>query len=403
MIDVPEAQRIIDREVQPLETVEVALGDALYRTLAEPVRVDVDYPPFDRSLMDGYAVRFADTAEVPVTLKVMGRIPAGTVAQTGIGAGEAMQINTGAPIPEGADAVVRVEDTELDDAGAEVRIAVSAKAGQFITPQAAYVTSGEVVLERSTLLTPLEMGVAASCGAGRVSVYKQPRVAVMVTGDELVGVDEIPQAGQIRNSNQWILEALVQAAHAEPVSLGVVRDDRDALREAVETGQESDVLLITGGVSMGAFDFVPEVLEACEARFCFQKMAIKPGRPVIFAVMPGGTLVFALPGNPVSAFVGFELLVEPALSALQGRPGAARAMVRARLQGTVTTTGNRRSFMPARVRSDERGELVAEPLSWRGSGDPFGMATANALIVRPPQSDAAGPGDSVLIIQLHRM
>lgn len=252
-------------------------------------------------------------------------------------------------------------------------------------------------------MTPLAIGAAAAAGAARVTVYRRPSVAVLATGDELIEIDRRPSGASVRNSNQYLLEALILSAHAEPVLLGVARDDRVALREKIEAGLRSDVLCITGGVSAGAFDFVPEVLEACGARFHIRKMAIKPGRPTIFATTPAGRSIFALPGNPASALVGFELLVRPALAALEGRPGEVQVPVRATLRGSIPAAGERRRFVPARGVVGEDGGWKVEVLSWHGSGDSFGMATANALIVRSPGAAAVSDGAVVSALSLDRV
>ncbi len=402
MIDIDEAYEVLFSNIKAGKTVVLPLSEALYRTLAVPVSCDVDYPPFDRSVMDGYAVRAVDVADAPATLRVAGQIPAGTMPDRSLLPGEAMQINTGAPIPSGADAVVRVEQTELTDSGDGVLIREAVAPGQFITRRATYILAGQTVLEAGTRLAPLEIGAAAAAGAARVTVYRRPTVAVLATGDELVEIDEQPVGAQIRNSNQHLLAALITAACAEPVVLGVAGDDRESLRDSITEGLRSDVLCITGGVSMGAFDFVPEVLEQCGATFHIRKMAIKPGRPTIFASVTGGALIFALPGNPAGAFVGFELLVRPALAALEGRGGAVPLVGRAALRGSIKPTSNRRTYLPARAHLDDDGGWVAEPLSWQGSGDSFGMATANALIMRPPEAGAARGGDSVSILLLNQ-
>jgi len=402
MIDVDEAYKVLFVNIKPVGTEQVALEAALYRTLAVPVRCDVDFPPFDKSAMDGYAVRAADVASAPATLKVVGQIAAGSISEKALAAGEAMQINTGAPMPPGADAVVRVELTELTGSGEAVLIRESVPPGKFITPRATYTSAGQTVLEAGTRMTPLAIGSAATAGAARVTVYRRPKVAILATGDELVEIDRRPVGAQIRDSNRHLLAALITSAHAEPVALTTARDDRESLREQILAGFGSDVLCITGGVSMGAFDYVPEVLEACGARFHIRKMAIKPGRPTIFATSPTGTLIFGLPGNPASAFVSFELLVRPALGALEGRPGTVPPSVRATLRGSVQSTTDRRAYVPARALVGDDGEWVVETLSWHGSGDSFGMAAANALIVQPPEMDAASSGADVSILLLDR-
>jgi molybdopterin molybdotransferase len=400
MIDVDRALALVRAHVTagPIET--VGIDAALYRILAEPICCDVDYPPFDRAVMDGYAVRAEDTAAAPLTLQIVGQVPAGVVSDRLLQPGEAMQINTGAPMPRGADAVVRVEETELRENGKSVLIRVSVGPGQFVTPRATYVPSGAVILKAGMRLTPAEIGAAAAAGAARLSVFRRPRVAILSTGNELVEVDRMPTGGQIRNSNQHQLDALVRSAHAEPVVLGVARDDPDELRAKIEAGLSSDLLLVSGGVSMGAFDQVPEVLAACGVTARFHKMAIKPGRPTMCGTTEDGALVFALPGNPVSAFVGFELLVRPAIGWRQGALDAEPRYMAATLHGTISSTRNRRSYIPARAAVNEAGEWFAEPTRWHGSGDAFGLIGANAMIVRPPNAPAIEHGAQVSMLLL---
>lgn len=403
MIDVDEAHRVLMANVKVGPVVEVPLQEALFRTLAEPIVSDMDHPPFDRAVMDGYAVRARDVTQTPVSLRVVGQIPAGASPETSLQAGEAMQINTGAPIPAGADAVVRVEHTVKAPDANLVEIRETVAAGKFITARGTYRGAGETALDARTLLTPLEIGVAASVGAARIKVYAKPTVSVLATGNELVGIDQVPEGPQIRNSNQPLLDALIRSAHAAPVLLDTASDDREVLRGLIQEGLRSDMLCVTGGISMGAFDFVPEVLISLGATFHIHKMAIKPGRPSIFATMPDGTPVFALPGNPISALVGFELLVRPALAAQQGRSGVLPRLVSATLKGAISAIRDRRTFVPARASVDDRGQWVAETLSWHGSGDALGVATANALIVRPPRADRAADGATVSIMLLDRL
>jgi molybdopterin molybdotransferase len=399
MIELSEAYPILWANIRPLPVVDIALGDALFRTLADPVVTDIDDPPFDRSVMDGYAVRSTDVAAAPVRLRVVGTVSAGQMATDTLRSGEAMLINTGAPIPPGADAVVRVEDTETcDDAMVTVRARVSP--GEFITRRGVNISAGSIVLPAKTVLTPAAIGAAAAAGAAIVSVYRRPKVAVLATGDELVAIDRLPADGQIRNSNESLLSALIESVRATSAALGVAPDNRGKLRRRIREGLTYDILCLTGGVSMGVKDLVPEVLIELGATFHIRKISIKPGRPVIFATMPDGTLVFALPGNPASAFVGFELLVRPALAALEGRPGALPWPHGATLVGTLSATQARRSYLPARARVDDNGKWFVEPLSWKGSGDVFGLALADSLIERPPHAPAASSGEMVSVLRL---
>lgn len=400
MIDIDQALHIVLDRVTPLETVEMPLGEALYRTLAAPIICDIDAPPFDRSVMDGYAVRSVDVAAVPVTLQVVGHVAAGAVPKEKVQSGQAVQINTGAPLPPGADAVVRVEHTTPGASPDQVVVREPASPGQFITRRGTYVAAGETVLEKGSRLTPPAVGAAAAAGAARVTVRRRPQVAVLSTGSELVPVDAKPTGGQIRNSNEALLSALVGSAHAMPIAIGFATDDRSVLVQRIEQGLRADVLCLTGGVSMGAFDFVPGVLEECGATFHVHKIAIKPGRPTIFASVPDGPLIFALPGNPGSAFVGFELLVRPALAALEGQAEPLPRPVRAVVTGSIAPTGKRRSFIPGRAVVDGEGCLQVEALRWAGSGDTFGLARANALIMRPPDSAGVRSGEQVLVYLL---
>lgn len=402
MIDINTAYERLSRHVKTGPEQEVALRDGLFRTLAEPVCCDVDFPPFDRAVMDGFVVRSADVADAPVTLSIVGQIPAGERPATSLMPGQAFQINTGAPIPSGADAVVRVEKTEESADHKSVVIREPVPVGTFITPRATYLSAGAVVLQRGTRLTPAEIGAAAAAGAACVRVYRRPTVAVLATGDELIDIDRTPTGAQIRNSNEWLIEAMVRSAHADPVRLGVSRDHRAGLREAIVEGLRSDVLCITGGISMGALDFVPEVLEECGVSFHIHKLAIKPGRPTIFGTAKDGTPVFALPGNPGGAFVGFELLVRPSLAAMEGRSGEWPIEIGATLLTSVKPTSDRRTYIPAQLMASGDGGLEVKPVPWHGSGDTFGLATVNALIVRPPDSAGADEGDSVRAIPLDR-
>lgn len=398
MIDLEEAYRILFLQITPLATVDMPLAESLYRTLAAPICIDMDQPPFDRSVMDGYAVRASDVVSVPVTLRVVGQLAAGVESDRSLSPNEAIQINTGALVPPGADAVVRVEDTEEDESAGTVVVKQSVQSGNFITQKATYGRTGDEVLGSGSLLAPAQIGVAASAGASTVQVYRQPVVAVLTTGDELVDIDHRPSGAQIRNSNQYQLESLLRSAHVQARVLDIVGDDRHSLKQKIEEGLRYDVLCITGGISMGAFDFVPEVLAECGASFHFQKLAIKPGRPVIFAKKDDGTLIFALPGNPVSAWIGFELLVRPAIAALQGRSGCVPTIFNATLNGKISATRNRQTYLPARAWVNDHGQWEVEPVNWFGSGDALGLGQANAMMIRQPDSQAASTGTTVSIM-----
>lgn len=403
LIGVEEAQRIIARVVAdggPLAAVRVALDAAVGLTLAEAVCTDVDDPPFDRALMDGYAVWSADFADGKATLRVTGSLGAGAVPESSLQAGEALRINTGAPVPPGADAVVMVERSALSADGATVTLHDAPEPGQSITPQATHLGRNDVVLTAGTRLGAAQIAAAAAAGAATVAVHRRPRVAVLVTGNELVDIAARPGPGQIRNSNGPGLAALVQEAGCTVEMLGVAGDDERVLAERIARGLTADVLCITGGISMGQYDLVPDALLAAGVAFLVRKIAVKPGKPTIIGRKPGAAYVVALPGNPVSSLVGFWLYVEPLLSGLQGRPAAPRATMAARLTAPMRKGGGRKSYIPATVRVGADGGIEAEPVPWHGSGDPFGLARANGLMVREADAAAAEVGSVVKILPL---
>lgn len=402
LLTIEQAVERIEAALRPLTPVERSLSEAVFRVLAEPIRCDLDQPPFDRSQMDGYAVRAEDVAIAPVTLSVIEHIGAGHVPARTVGPGQAAQINTGAPLPVGADAVVRVEDTEplkKDDTDQrDVRILKAAEAGQFITPRAAYLRAGDEVLRAGTRLGPLELAAAATAGTARLRVYPPPRAAVITTGDELVPVDQTPGCATIRNSNIHLLPALIQACHAELCRIMTVNDDPDDIGRCVDEAlSDCDLLVMTGGVSMGQRDYVPDVLTGRGCTIVFHKVAIKPGRPTLFAVSRERKPVFGLPGNPVSAFIGFKLFVEVALTCLQGTRVLPR-FASARLVGRLPETKDRTSFIPARLSTAEDGTWLATPLRWGGSGDAVGMVGTEAMIVRSPRQPAIGLMEIVRIM-----
>ena len=371
---------------------------AVSRTLAEPVVCDVDHPPFDRSMMDGYAVRSVDLGSVPATLDVVGCVAAGNEANLPVGPGQAVQICTGAPVPPGCDAVVRVEDT--DRRAERVTIKVGIAPGRYIATRASSARAGQTALEPGRRLSPAQIAIIAACGHSSVLVHQQPSVALLVTGNELVEPDCKPVGAQIRDSNRYVLDALVRQAHCRPVDLGVARDDPKMLTERLGHGLATGFLCTTGGVSMGEFDFVPRCLQDCGATIRFHKVAIKPGKPVLFATTADGGCVFGLPGTPMSVLTTFWLLVRPALALRQGCSDALPRAVTVRLAKPIGATGDRRTFRPARVEPDQDGHLTAEPLVVQGSGDPFGIARANALIETAPHTAAQPQGQDARAVLL---
>jgi molybdenum cofactor synthesis domain-containing protein len=396
MISLEAAQAMILEAVTPLAPRPVALRDARGLVLAEPVVAGEDVPPFANTGMDGYAVRAGDT---PGRLRVVGELPAGRAPTTPVGPGEAIRIMTGAPIPDGADAVVMVERTRAY--GDEVTVEV-AQLGEHIRPAGGDVRAGDTVFDAGTVLTPAHVGVLASLGATSIVCYPRPRVTVVSTGDELV--EQGPLApGRIRDSNRPMLLALVAEVGCEPVNGGMVGDDERAITEAVvRAADTSDVLLTSGAVSVGDYDFVKIVLERLakerDGVSSWAQVAIKPAKPLAFAML-GAVPAFGLPGNPVSSRVSFELFARPALRKLAGRtdvlpePVLARAGsdLRRRSDGKVHLDRVRVRVVDGRLECDRAGFQASNVLS--------GMAAANALALLP-DGDGVAAGDELPVILL---
>lgn len=381
MLTVDEALGIILKDVPAPRIVEVPLSSASGHVLAEDCASDLDMPPFDKSMMDGYAVRSADAGP----LEVIEEVPAGKVPTREVAAGRCSKVMTGAPVPAGADAVQQVEKTSRS--GGRVTLLEPVKPGQNIAKRATDMRRGEAVLRAGHRLRPAEIGVLAAIGRTRVRACAKPRCAVVATGDELVPPDAAPGPGQIRNSNTASLAAQVRDLGLECDDLGIVRDDEASIRAAIRSGLTRDLLLLSGGVSAGDWDLVIPALEAEGVKIAMHQVRIKPGKPFCFAPR-----VFGLPGNPVSSFVIFEVFVRPYLGKLMGTD-LARPRVRARLESALPKKIDRVHFLPARVRY-EGAEYVAETVPWGGSADLFALTKANAFVVVPIQTSYAA-GDRV--------
>jgi molybdopterin molybdotransferase len=383
MLSYAEArQKIIEitqamRHDPPRETIE--LGRACGRVLADPVRADRDYPSFDRSIRDGFAVRAADAGVPNATLRRIGEIKAGSSFDGLVGPSECVQIMTGAPVPAGADAVVMIEHVRVADD--RVTLERAATRGQSIVPRGSEARAGQELLARGTRLGYAEMALAAEVGSYRVGVFARPRVAILSTGDEVVDIMATPGPYEVRNSNGLALEALVTMAGGQAQPLGNAPDEKGELRRYIERGLNADVLVISGGVSMGKYDLVEAVLAELGAEIFFDGVAIRPGRPAVFGRCRG-KLVFGLPGNPVSTMVTFELLVLPALDLLSGTTARALPLMGARLAQAVHERPGMAHFLPARV-EHSRGEPEVSVLPWQGSGDIVAVARANAFLVVP--------------------
>lgn len=404
-----DAHHVVEQQAAQIrahESESVDILNAAGRVSSEPILADRNLPPFPRSTRDGYAVRAADVVDVPATLVLIGEIRAGenpntTLSQ--IAAGQAASIMTGAPVPFGADGVVMVEYTEQQ--GAQVKISRSVTLGENIVPAGAEARQGGVLVERGQRLNDAAIALAASVGKSRLQVSKRPRVAVLTTGDEVVAIEAQPGSTQIRNSNSYSLAVQVREAGGEPVLLPIAPDEPHQLRNLIEEGLKADLLVMTGGVSMGRYDLVEQVLEELQAEFFFTGAKIQPGRPVVFgkcsAAAPGresaGTYFFGLPGNPVSTMVTFELFARPMLEALAGMNPRKVRFVHIRLKSEIRIKPGLTRFLPA-ILSGEFEDSRVELVPWQGSGDVAATARANCYIVIAPDRELIPAGEFVPIL-----
>src|SRR5215510_5765569 len=397
------AQELIQQhsgKVKAAASESVSIERALNRVLAEAVLADRDFPPFPRATRDGYAVKAADLSTIPATLRVIGQVKAGSNYQGTIQFGQTVEIMTGAPVPAGADSVVMVEYTQPK--GQQVEIARAVSAGENIVPRGSEAKAGQEMLSPGTRLGFVQIAAAASVGKSKLKCYQKPRVAILATGEELVDVSATPGPHQIRNSNSYSLPAQVLLAGGEPTPLPIAPDDKQALTALIQQRLSADLLLVSGGVSMGQFDLVEEVLNTLGAKFFFTGVQIQPGKPVVFGEASSGknaapTPFFGLPGNPVSTMVTFDLFVRPVLEALSGGNPVRLPTAKARLSKAVKTKTGLTRFLPAVVRGglyDPEVELVP----WQGSGDLLAAARANCYIVVPPDRDSIAVGEMVSIL-----
>jgi len=393
MISIEEALELVLAHLPAKRMEEIDFQSSLGRVLAERVIATANIPPFHRSAMDGFALRAEDVGNAPVRLKCVGEIRAGGGLVLRIGPGEAAAIMTGAPVPEGADAVQIVELTERSGDGQYVVIQKPVSLGANIAPMGCEARAGETVLEAGRCVGPAEIAVLATFGASRVKVYARPRVALIATGDELVEVEDTPRPGQIRNSNAYSLSGQLRLMGLEPEYLGIARDEKGELRRLMLDGLQRDVLILTGGVSMGEYDLVKEVFEELGLQILFTRVAMKPGKPTVFA-RKGGKLVFGLPGNPVSTFVSFENFVRPALGRICGFARPELPRIKGDLLSEMKQKPGRTAFLPAWVEWEEDHWSV-EPLPWKGSADIIGFSRSNAAVIFPGSRDCLRRGEIV--------
>jgi molybdopterin molybdotransferase len=369
----------------------VPLLDAMHRILREDVFCDADSPPFDKAIRDGFAVRYEDLVQVPATLAVIGESRAGVGAEVVVSRGQCCEIMTGAPLPSGANAVVMVEHTERLSAES-VRILKTARENEGLLHRGAEARQGDKVLAGGRRIGLADVGLLASTGMASVMVSKQPRVAVIATGDELVEVEEQPKSGQIRNSNTYTICSQVKQAGATSVILGIGRDNLDDLRGKIRHGLDHDILLVSGGVSMGKYDLVETVFAEFGVEVLFDKIAMKPGKPTVFGHR-GNTYVFGLPGNPISTMVSFHMFVRPLILFLLKAVNTKPEIFEAKLDAPAKCDPEREALVPALVRF-EGGQYFIRTAPWKGSSDLAGLARANALIMIPRGNTALQPGDS---------
>jgi molybdopterin molybdotransferase len=401
MISVAEAIQIVKDQTRILPSERIPLSSALGRVLAQDILADSDLPPFNRAQMDGYAVRASDVQETPVRLRIVGESAAGRGWHNELQEGQAVRIMTGAPVPAGADAVQQVELThELRD-GTVVELLESVEVGRSIVNRGKEITEGTTLLRPGISITAQMIAVLASFGYGDVSVGRSPRVAIFATGTELVDVDETPGQDQIRDSNNYTIEAYARLANASVERLPLAGDEPATLARRIKAAaKEAEIVITSGGVSMGVYDFTKSALKELEAEIFFEKVALKPGKPTVFARLPSGTLIFGLPGNPVSVSVTFNLFARTAIWTMQGAHEPALRPETAVLAQSLKATKDRETYFPAQIFTNDDGQLVAFPLKWGGSSDFVSFASATSLIYLPAGAGTIEAASMVKIVRL---
>jgi len=395
VLDVEEALALVLGAARPLAAERVGLEEAAGRVLAEDARSAVDLPPFDRSAMDGFAVRAADTADQR-PLRIAGAVQAGEVGER-LEPATAVQINTGAAIPPGADAVLQVELAQVDDGHVTPERAL--EPGRHIRFRGEDVHEGDVLARAGDRLSLPRLSALASVGLGEVAVHRRARLDVLVTGDELLPLGAPPEPGRIYESNGLMVRRLAAAAGAQVHDLGVIGDDREATIAKVREGLEGDVLVVSGGVSVGPHDHVKPAFEACGVEEVFWRVRIKPGKPLWFG-RRGDTFVFGLPGNPLSAIVCFSVFIEPALRILQGEPATGPRLVKGRLAVPAGPSDSRTTYLTSRLERQPDGTLLATPTERQGSHMTGALGESDGFVVAPHHMPHLEAGAEVDILAL---
>jgi len=402
---VTEAQQCILLHLSTMQPEAVVLHDSLGRVLAEDAAANRNHPPYDVSAMDGYAVRFSDisgaTKDAPVRLNIVDDIRAGQMPQVKILQGRAARIMTGAPTPAGIDTVIRVEDTE--QSGNDVSVLVPSGKGANIRLLGENLRNGEVVLSAGTEITPGVLAILAMVKQKQVSVFSRPTVAILSTGDELEGIDEAIDEDKIPDANSHALFAQCRALGITPTLLGIAHDNPIELRAKLVQGLKHDVLLASGGVSVGHHDFVRPMLEALGITMHFWRVAMRPGHPLAFGTSEDGTAVFGLPGNPVASMVCFEQFVSPALRSMMGHRKLFRRTICAQLGHDMKDRAGRAHLVRVQLSRDETGSYIATSTGAQGSGILLSMAMAEGFMLIPAESEGFKAGDSVTVQLLQGM
>ncbi len=393
VLDFEVARQIVLAKVRSTKVGEshekVDLAEAHGRVLAEAVTADRDYPALRRSLRDGFAVH---ASELPGTLRIRGEVRAGKRSQARLLQGEALEIMTGAPVPEGADAVVMIEHVTRN--GDQVKIDRTAEVDQFINPQGAEARRGAPLIAAGTAIDASHIATLAMTGHTSVTVFRKPQVAILATGDEIVALEETPAPHQVRNSNSFMLSSLVRSAGGVPFILPVAADTPDALRPLLAKGLEHDMLIVSGGVSAGKYDLVKPTLRQLGTEFHFEKVRVQPGQPTAFGIC-GGKPVFGLPGNPGSSLITFQLFAKPAIELLAGNDDPLLPLLSAKFEAPFRHKPGLTRFLPARLSSD--GQKLRH-IPWQGSSDIPALAKANVFLVADHERESWEIGDSIRVM-----